>query len=1207
MLYLVLIVQMRNTKKNLRLLTRGQMKIILIGKILKEKVLKNDKFKSALTLVMKLKSLSVPCAKGQGLKPVTSVGFFYAQNVMPDLPEFSEYEPLTERTSRTTKWTCFNCHQFDGELDAILTFKKVGVEQVYCVTWKNRSYHDATWTSLAWLKNKSQAKVKKFLTRMERLEEIPSFKDVVEDDWLAPEMVLDVELINSKIKSAFKLSNISEVLVKWKGVSFDRSSWEPFVPKLKVYNELVPLIEKYFKSLSIPPPQEVSPKDLKFVELIKQPPFLTQGKLYPYQLNGLNWLYYQWCNRKPAILADEMGLGKTIQVICFLNLIYHKANAYPFLIIVPKAVIPNWFREFMFWAPELVVAIYTGGAAEREVLKGSGLFNSNGTLRAHVLLTTYDTLSSETFRFNRIHHWEALILDEGQRLKNSETAGFKKVNSIKAAHRVLLTGTPLQNNLNELYTLMSFMDPQRFQSEEEFLAKYSDLSEESVVDLHKLLAPYFLRRTKDAVLKDLPKKVEVMLPISMTPLQKEIYKAALSRDIDLLKSIAPGQLIENVKIKPQSLVNIFMELRKVLNHPYLIPGVEPTDDGASQEEVQRRLIESCGKLRLLHRILKLLKSNGHRVLIFSQFKIVLDILEDYLVGEKNKYLRIDGDITSEKRQSYIDQFNHKNSDIFVFLLTTRAGGVGMNLATADTVILYDLDFNPHSDLQALSRAHRIGQLNNVLVLRMVTRNSIEERMIEIAKRKMVLDKLIVQKMGETALDTEDIRSIIRHGAKALFAEDETNKEINYTDQELDSLLDRSTKANQSSQETDQGAFGFSRVWTTTDAEAEQATDEFWANLLKERTSEQVAPEQLGRGARRRTSRVVPNVARWTESEESDKGDKQYTPAPESPDEDDYDSSPQLSPSHLTSSIASKIHPKPNTNAAASLPLNGIAALATDTSLNYLTSTNPYSISKPILSHNIPIRPQQPLTYSQPAVSGNSRAKASALRPPLHANGSVQERPYIFVQTPQPPHPQLSKLGHPSHAYAQGLPRSSAHPSIQGHTQVLAHPSTFRPPSNNVQAHPFSLAQLQKLQGSIQSSLSQIPIQQSLPYTEHHTISPQLCSSSPGQAIPRSSPMPVFVKRPSYADPFLAGYYCAWCQNNHNTQCPMYIFNLDVQVLKQKVSSQPELLREPFYALFSNWNSAQAKLAPYTGSPPNQDRIRAPFPDARNFAPKQSPN
>lgn len=170
-------------------------------------------------------------------------------------------------------------------------------------------------------------------------------------------------------------------------------------------------------------------------------------------------------------------------------------------------MIGNWFREFSVWAPELVVAVYTGLSSERELIKGAGLFNPDGTMKAHVLLTTYDTLSSETYVFHRINHWEVLILDEGQRLKNSATLGFKKVNSIKACHRVLMTGTPLQNNLTELYTLMSFMDPKEFASEEDFLEKYADLSEKSVVALHELLAPYFLRRTKANVLKDLPKKV----------------------------------------------------------------------------------------------------------------------------------------------------------------------------------------------------------------------------------------------------------------------------------------------------------------------------------------------------------------------------------------------------------------------------------------------------------------------------------------------------------------------------------------------------------------------------------------------------------------------------------------------------------------------------------------------------------------------------
>lgn len=575
----------------------------------------------------------------------------------------------------------------------------------------------------------------------------------------------------------------------------------------------------------------------------------------------------------------------------------------------------------------------------------------------------------------------------------------------------------------------------------------------------------------------------------MTPLQKELYKAALSRDIGLLQSIAPGKTILDQPVKRKNLVNIFMELRKLLNHPYLIPGVEP-DDGASQEEIHHRLIESCAKLRLLHRILKNLKANGHRVLIFSQFKLVLDIIEDYFDGEGVSFFRIDGEIATEKRQSMIDQFNKKDSEVFAFLLTTRAGGVGMNLASADTVIIYDIDFNPHSDLQALARAHRIGQLKKVLVLRMITRSTIEERMFEIAKRKMVLDHLIVQQMGEVTLDEKDIQSIIRFGAKALFEEDSSAREITYTDQELDSLLDRSGQATQSSQNEHGEAFGFSRLWTSADPtdQEQQVTDAFWSNLLKERLAEKAIPEQLGRGARRRTSRIITKAVEWTDSDESSSLKKAKNQQRRSvPNDDDYvyGSSPQVS-----SDIDLEVSPQRN----------------------------------------------------------------------LPSKNSVVD----LTQNRSHPPPQLKmKLG-PSHRLA--LPQTPGVSAIPTPVSQLSYMGNFsqHQPLPEVTAQPFP----QKPSPVVYSTLSPPPANQ---------------------------------------NDYRSGYYCTWCAANHTTQCPMYTFNLDVQVLKQKINGQPELLRDPYYTLFSSWGTAQARLPPYTGPAPSQAQIQSSFPDARYTIPTKKPS
>ncbi|KAI9009404.1 P-loop containing nucleoside triphosphate hydrolase protein [Phycomyces nitens] len=611
-------------------------------------------------------------------------------------------------------------------------------------------------------------------------------------------------------------------------------------------------------------------------ELKKQPDFIKGGTLMPHQLDGLNWMLYQWERGQPCILADDMGLGKTIQMVVFVYYLLKKFGIYPFAIVVPNSTAENWLREFNKWAPDMVVVPYHGTAKARELARKHEIFTTdNGTgnrkIRCHAVILTYESALSDIGYFKGSVFWPGLVVDEAHRLKNDASLLFQKLHSLNFNHSVLLTGTPLQNNIRELMNIMHFIDPPKFKNLKDLEDKYGELSHETVQELHEQLKPYFLRRTKKNALKDLPPKSEIIVPVSMTSLQKEVYKNILSQNIVSFANFSVGEKPANNASRASR--NILMDLRKTLNHPYLIDGIEV--EQSSPDATHRALIDACGKLRILHQMLPRLKRDGHRVLIFSTLRLTLDVLEDYLRTEDYKYLRLDGSCSQLERIGAIDSFNAPNSKDFVFLLTTRAGGVGINLATADTVIVWDPDSNPHADMQAISRAHRIGQKNPVLVLKFMTRLSAEEKIVHVAKKKMVLDHLVVDKMDDDGLESNDIESILKYGSKALF-EGDNSKDISYDSTAIDKLLDRSNIVKQDSEAveeaTDDGekplSFSFAKVWSSgPDASGEEKIDEladdrqedvdtdFWNRFLESKRNEKKkikeADEELGRGARRR--------------------------------------------------------------------------------------------------------------------------------------------------------------------------------------------------------------------------------------------------------------------------------------------------------------------------------------------------------------------
>lgn len=527
-------------------------------------------------------------------------------------------------------------------------------------------------------------------------------------------------------------------------------------------------------------------------------PSFIQGELREYQVQGLNWLISLHENSISGILADEMGLGKTLQTISFLGYLrYIRDINGPHIVIVPKSTLDNWQREFAKWTPEVSVFVLQGDKDSRQTLINDRLLKCD----FDVCITSYEMVIREKTHLKKFN-WEYIIVDEAHRIKNEDSMLSQIVRLFHSRNRLLITGTPLQNNLHELWALLNFLLPDVFSDsqvfDQWFDSQYTnpDDSEESKEDaqakqdkivqqLHKVLRPFLLRRVKADVEKSLLPKKEINLYVGMAEMQVAWYRRLLEKDIDAVNG-AVGKREGKTR-----LLNIVMQLRKCCNHPYLFEGAEPGPPYTTDEH----LVFNAGKMLILDKLLKRMKEQGSRVLIFSQMSRMLDILEDYCTFRDYEYCRIDGSTNHEDRVSAIDDYNREGSDKFVFLLTTRAGGLGINLTSADIVILYDSDWNPQADLQAMDRAHRIGQTKQVVVFRFVTENAIEEKVLERAAQKLRLDQLVIQQgRGATsqsnaknaAASKDELLRMIQHGAVAMF--DKQNASGTMTDDSIDSIL-----------------------------------------------------------------------------------------------------------------------------------------------------------------------------------------------------------------------------------------------------------------------------------------------------------------------------------------------------------------------------------------------------------------------------------
>ncbi|TGO91909.1 hypothetical protein BPOR_0015g00190 [Botrytis porri] len=815
----------------------------------------------------------------------------------------STEETRLKRIQEYTKdWQCKECYQSTAKIQTLVAWRLLDPksykngsefhdyredEKEYLIKWVGKSYFQCSWMPGAWVWGVAAATMRKaFIRRDEGANLLPKWtsEEAISEEYLRMEIVFDVEYDmsfrpKSEEHDKAHINDVVQVLVKFRGLTYDESVWEePPSPEeadrwsdfVSAYNEYV--MGKYFKQSPASAVKERIDafRSLDFekkVVLKTQPDSLVGGEMMKHQMEGLNWLLFNFHRQKNVILADEMGLGKTIQIVALIaSLVKDKPKCSPFLVVTPNSTCPNWRREIKKWAPDLRVVAYYGARSAREMAMKYEMYpNECSDLRADIVVTSYEAPVDDSSKgFFKKVKWAGMIVDEGQRLKNDENLLYGALKALKIPFQVLLSGTPLQNNKRELFNLLQFLDNSIDAAKLD--EKYAELTKDNLPELHELIRPFFLRRTKLQVLKFLPPMSQTIIPVSMSSLQKQLYKSILAKNPELIKSIIGKSERALRPTERGNLNNILMQLRKCLCHPFLYSSaIEETS--LSPEALHRNLIDASSKFQLLEIMLPKLQARGHRVLIFSQFLEQLNLVEDFLNGLQLPFKRLDGTVSTLEKQKRIDAFNAPNSELFAFLLSTKAGGVGINLATADTVIIMDPDFNPHQDIQALSRAHRIGQKKKVLVFQLVTKDSAEEQIVQVGRKKMALDQALIESIDVKDEAGDNLEAILRHGAEAVLLDD-NSKDIYYDPASVDELLDRSQVENTTNDDgTAESQFSHARVWIKDkgdmvddfgDTEDEPAAPKalLWDAILKQRAADAALEaaknmQAFGRGKRAR--------------------------------------------------------------------------------------------------------------------------------------------------------------------------------------------------------------------------------------------------------------------------------------------------------------------------------------------------------------------
>lgn len=607
----------------------------------------------------------------------------------------------------------------------------------------------------------------------------------------------------------------------------DREARKSYLLKLQKFTELREIYENP-KKLTKTPMSQIS--DLKrkiFVykdprNMIKycaktQPIFRDGRILRSYQLESLNWMIESWTRRRNVILADEMGLGKTIQAMAFVNhLISIEQAPGPYLIIAPLSTLGHWKRVFEDWTHLNAILYYDiNGKPGRESCRDleffhwditmKGMFIKNNKIpKFQVLITSFEVFIQDFESVFMDLPFQHIIIDEAHRLKNKNAKILTVLRRLVCKRILLLTGTPIQNNISELWSLLNFIEPNVFNDAEGFTSQFSDqMSMESLQKLKQLLEPYLLRRMKDEVESSIPPLTETIIDVELTAVQKIVYKTLYEKN--------KGTLQKGLGMNCISIMNnLEMQLRKCCNHPFLLNEMKQDliKDCDSFDKYFDKLIVTSGKMIFLDKALQKFRKEGKKVLVFSQFTEMLKVIEEYLGFRNIKYQKIDGGTKAKDRQTSIDRFNN-NQGFEVFLLSTKAGGLGINLTSASIVIIYDSDWNPQNDVQAIARAHRIGQTEAVKVFRLVSKKTYESEMFERASKKLGLDQAILlannynskgneNKSNEemTKLKPEEIEILLRKGMVGLLSGQDQEGNVQFA-QDVDDIIQNARVANYS--------------------------------------------------------------------------------------------------------------------------------------------------------------------------------------------------------------------------------------------------------------------------------------------------------------------------------------------------------------------------------------------------------------------------
>ncbi|KIW99623.1 uncharacterized protein Z518_11036 [Rhinocladiella mackenziei CBS 650.93] len=741
----------------------------------------------------------------------------------------------------------------------------------FLIKWQQKAYYHATWETVESLSGVKSVRrldnyVKKTLMEDIRIVNEPDIAPEDKEKW-----ILDREQYIDALEDFKKVERVigdqdgeegTEYYVKWKGLFYDQATWEPSSLVSQIaQNEIDRYINRRreeFKSNTIESnPVSRSP----FQPVREQPSYIQNGTLRDFQMTGLNFLAYNWVKGKNVVLADEMGLGKTVQTVAFLSWLRHnRGQQGPFLVAVPLSTMPSWADTFDVWAPDINYVVYNGNQNARNIIRDYELL-PDGSFRHprfHVLLTTYEYVLQDAPFLSQIK-WQFMAVDEAHRLKNRDSQLYDRLREFKAPARLLITGTPVQNNLGELSALFDFLNPGVVNIDENMDLTNEEASAK-IAQLTEDIKPYMLRRTKQKVEKDLPPKTEKIIRVELSDIQLEYYKNILTKNYAALNQGAKGQ--------KQSLLNIMMELKKASNHPFMFPSAEErlVPEGSRRDEVLRALVTSSGKMMLLDQLLTKLKRDGHRVLIFSQMVKMLDILGDYMDYRGHAYQRLDGTIAAAPRRIAIDHFNAPDSTDFCFLLSTRAGGLGINLMTADTVIIFDSDWNPQADLQAMARAHRIGQLKPVSVYRLVSKETVEEEILERARNKLMLEFLTIQRgvtdketqarrnalVGEPGSSSEISRILKKRGQK-MFEQTDNQKKLEELD--LDAMLNNAEdyKVEQPDGTDADGGEEFLRSFDFVDVKVDELS---WDDIIPKDQLEEIKAEEQRKAEERYLAEVI---------------------------------------------------------------------------------------------------------------------------------------------------------------------------------------------------------------------------------------------------------------------------------------------------------------------------------------------------------------